>query len=73
MLYVVTTLRNHTLSHTLSLYQVSNPLDLLKVRIQSSGGLGDVHYKADSGYQTFRSIVNKEGLKGLYRGTVISL
>eukprot|EP00938_MAST-03A_sp_MAST-3A-sp1_P007457 g7457.t1 len=52
---------------------VSNPLDLLKVRIQSSGGLGDVHYKADSGYQTFRSIMDKEGLKGLYRGTVINM
>ena len=67
------TCNNQTLTFLIRIYQVSNPLDLLKVRIQSSGGLGDVHYKADSGYQTFRSIVDKEGLKGLYRGTVINM
>lgn len=52
---------------------VSNPLDILKVRIQSSGGLGNVHYNVNSGYQGFRSILKGEGFRGLYRGTAINM
>lgn len=49
---------------------IANPTDLLKVRMQTGGGLG-VREGGGGGYSgAVRSIYCKEGLKGFYKGAV---
>jgi solute carrier family 25 protein 34/35 len=52
-----------------------NPLDLVKVRIQSSGGLVRSHHAISdlSTAAVFRKVVADEGVRGLWRGTPVNI
>ncbi|GAB5360349.1 hypothetical protein AAMO2058_000619900 [Amorphochlora amoebiformis] len=53
---------------------VCNPLDVLKTRVQASGGVSGSHYtyKAQAGISVLRTIVSKEGIKGLWIGLTVN-
>jgi len=52
---------------------ICNPLDLIKVRVQTTGGLNTVHHIAESGFSAFKNVVTESGARGLWRGASINV
>lgn len=52
---------------------VCNPFDLVKTRLQASGGLTTAHYKVDSGREGFQQIIKESGVKGLWQNSTINI